>query len=129
MWLKALFCVLFACGAFMVWDVRRRNKAEGALRPAPAVALPRARIKRGPPLLAPSLMFLLLALVEVVHPRTPPFAGSLGYWLEGVHNALGLYGIAVVWFTLAGVIAAAAWRAWQRDQALSAADSAALRES
>ena len=126
--LKFLFCVLFAWGAFMVWDVRRRNKAEAAHRPAP-VALPRPRIKRGPPLLALALMFLLLALVEVVHPRTPPFEGALGSVLEGVHNVLGLYGIAVVWFTMACLGATAAWRAWQRDQALAAADLAALRES
>lgn len=129
MWLKLLFCVLFACGSFMFWDIKRRNRIEAAHRPAPVAAPPRARIKRGPPLLALSLMFLLLALVEVVHPRTPPFAGALGGWLEGVHNVLGPYGIAIVWFTLAGSIASLAWRAWQRDQALSAADAAALRES
>lgn len=128
MWVKALFTVLFACGAFMLWDLRRRNRAEAAYRPAPAAPPSRPRIKRGPPLFALSMMFLLLALVELVHPRMPPFEGALSHWLEGVHNALGLYGIAVVWLTLACVFAAAAWRAWRRDQALSAADSAALRE-
>ena len=116
--------VLFCVGAFMLWDFKRRNKAAAASPPAP-----RPRLRRGPPLLAVSLMFLLLALVEVVHPRTPPFAGTLGPWLEGVHNVLGPYGIAVVWFTMACVGAGLAWRAWQGDEARAAAASAALRDS
>ena len=128
MGMKALFMVLFCVGAFMLWDIKRRSKAEAAHRPA--LAAPRSRIRRGPPLLAVTLMFLLLALVEVVHPRTPPFAGALGPWLEGVHNVLGPYGIAVVWFTMACVGAGLAWRAWQGDEARSAAAaSAALRDS
>lgn len=126
--LKALFMVLFCCAAFMLWDVKRRNRATAAQRPS--LAAPRPPIRRGPPLLAVTLMFLLLALVEVVHPRTPPFAGALGPWLEGVHNVLGPYGIAIVWFTLACVGAFLAWGAWQRDQARSAAAaSTAFRES
>lgn len=128
MWLKALFFVLFACGAFMVWDVRRRNRAHAAAR-ARRLPQARGRIQFGPPLFALAMMFVLLALVELVHPRMPPFEGPLGHWLQRVHDTLGVYGIAMVWGGLAALGGAIAWLAWQRDQALASADRAALRES
>lgn len=119
MWLLAL---LLALAALWTWAKWRRKTA-----PKSIPASRQRRTRRWPPFLALTGMFLLFALVELLQPRTPPFAGKWGHLLDQVYASLGAYGIAGIWFALAIASAGLTWLLWRRDES-SAASLASFRE-
>jgi hypothetical protein len=101
---------LLAMLVFLIWE--RRRSAKSPVTPLTRAALENGwRPKQTPKWRASvgfGLLFVVLALIEWRHPKSPPFTGRWSQVTSFFHTQFGTYGVAYLWAAFAVLLFLAA---------------------